>query len=97
MYESIILMGDLNVDTLDTTKDTNNCLSDSCNTFSLKNIINGKTCFKTLKGTSIDLLLRNWPKSFHKTGIIKTGLSDHHKYIISFVGSHFTKLPPKKI
>ena len=54
-------MGDLNIDTADKTKDTCNYLSDLCDTFSLTNIINGKTCFKAQKGTSVDLLLR----SFH--------------------------------
>ena len=36
-------MGDLNIDTADKTKDTCNYLSDLCDTFSLTNIINGKT------------------------------------------------------
>ena len=53
-------MGDLNIDTPNSlTKDMNNYLSDLCDTFSLKNIIKGKTCFKTLEGTSIDVLLTN--------------------------------------
>ena len=42
-------MGDLNIDTADKTKDTYNYLSDLCDTFSLTNIINGKTCFKAKK------------------------------------------------
>ena len=42
-------MGDLNIDTADKTKDTCNYLSDLCDTFSLTNIINGKTCFKAEK------------------------------------------------
>ena len=61
-YDNIVVMGDLNIDTLNSlTKDMNNYLSDICDTFSLKNIIKGKTCFKTLEGTSIDVLLTNRP------------------------------------
>ena len=86
-------MGDLNIDTADKTKDTCNYLSDLCDTFSLTNIINGKTCFKAQKGTSVDLLLR----SFHQTGIFETGFSDHHKLILSVFRSYFIRIPPKII
>ena len=63
----------------------------------LKNIILGNTCFKKQTGTSIDVMLTNRPKSFLKTGIFETGLSDHHKLILSFLRSHFIRLPPKNI
>ena len=82
-------MGDLNIDTSDKTKDTSCYLSDLCDTFSLKNIITGKTCFRKTTGTSIDTLLTNRPRSFEKTGIYETGLSDHHKFILSFFRSYF--------
>ena len=74
-------MGDLNIDTSDKTKDTSCYLSDLCDTFSLKNILAGKTCFKKTTSTSIEILLTNRPRSFLKTGIYETGLSDHHKLI----------------
>ena len=90
-------MGDLNIDTSDKTKDTSWCLSDLCDTFSLKNIIIGKTCFKETTGTSIDVLLKNRPRSFLKTGIYETGLNDHHRLILSFFRSYFLRIPPKTI
>ena len=90
-------MGDLNIDTADKTKDTCNYLSDLCDTFSLTNIINGKTCFKAQKGTSIDVLLTNRPRSFHKMGIFETGFSDHHKLVVSVFRSYFLRIPPKII
>ena len=46
--------------------DTNNYLSDFIDTFSLTNIVNCKTCFKTLNGTLLDIMLTNKPKSFYK-------------------------------
>ena len=76
-------MGDLNIDTADKTKDTCNYLSNLCDTFSLTNTINGKTCFKAQKCTSIDVLLTNRPGRFHKTGIFETGFSDDRKLILS--------------
>ena len=91
-------MGDLNIDTPNSlTKDMNNYLSDLCDTFSLKNIIKGKTCFKTLEGTSIDVLLTNRPRSFQKTSVLETGLSDYHEMILSVFCSYFAKIPPKLI
>ena len=68
-------MGDLNIDTADKTNNTCNYLSDLCDTFSLVNIITGKTCFKARKGTSIDVLLTNSPRIFHKTDILKQVLA----------------------
>ena len=62
--------------------DTNNYLSDFINTFSLTNIVNCKTCFKTLNGTLLDIMLRKKPKSFRKTYTIETGLSYCHKMMI---------------
>ena len=92
-----IIMGHLNIDTVDKTKDTCNYLSDLCDTFSLTNIINGKTCFKAQKGTSINVLITNRPRSFHKTSIFETGFSDHHKLILSVFRSDFIRIPPKTI
>ena len=61
----------------------------------MKNIITGKTCFKKTTGTSIDILLTN--RRFLKTGIFETGLSDHHKLIVSFFRSYFSRTPPKTV
>ena len=90
-------MGDLNIDTADITKNACNYLSDLCDTFSLTNIINGKTCFKAQKGTSIDVLLTKRPGRFQKTGIFEAGFSDYHKLILSVFPSYFTRIPPKII
>ena len=84
LYDYFVVMGDQIIDTSDKTKDTSCYLSDLCETFSLKNTITGKTCFKKTTGTAIDILLKNRPRSFSKTGIYETGLSDHHRLILSF-------------
>ena len=90
-------MGDLNIDISDKRKDNNNFLSDLCDTFSLQNIITGKTCHKSNVGTSVDTMLTNRPRSFHKTSIFETGISDHHKLILSLFRSYFTRIPPKTV
>ena len=88
-------MGDVNIDTADITKDACNYLSDLCDTFSLANITNGKTCFKAQKCTSINVLLTKRSRSFHKTGIFEPDFSDHHKLMLSVFRSYFIRLPPK--
>ena len=48
LYDYFVVMGDPNIDTSDKTKDTSCYWSDICDTFSLKNIITRKTCFKKI-------------------------------------------------
>ena len=88
LYDHFVIMRDLNIDSSDKTKDTSYYLSDLCDTFSLKNIITGKSSFKKTTGTSIDILLTNRPRIFLKTRIFETGLNDHHKIIILFKDSN---------
>ena len=94
--ENFIVTDDLNINTLDDSMDTNSYLSDFCDTFSLKNLILGKTCFKAVSGTSVDVMLTNRPRIFQKMAIIETGLSDHYKLIVSFFCTHFARLAPKE-
>ena len=77
--------------------DTNNYLCDFIDTFSLTNIINSKTCFKTLNGTLLDLMLTNKPKSFCKTCTIEKRLSDCHKMIVRFLRAFFKRIPSRNI
>ena len=52
----------------------------------------------SLVGSSIDVMLTNKPRSFYKTSTIETGLSDHHKLVVTFLRSHQSfKLKPKHI
>ena len=59
-----------------------------CSSYNLKNLINDPTCFKKMDNPScIDLVLTNKSRSFQKSSVIKTGLSefssinnDNHEY-----------------
>ena len=42
-------------------------------------------------------MLTNRPRCFHKASIFETGISSHHKLILSFFRSHFARTPPKTI
>ena len=96
-YESLIMIGDLNIDVSDPVKGGNNYLSDFVDTFLLSNLINRKTCHKNISGTTIDIMLTNKPHCFQKTSTVVTGLSDFCNMIISCLKTTFKKTPPKKI
>ena len=94
-YDNLLLAEDLNINTLRPTSDSSNHLSDLNDTFSLTNLVTDSTCFRLNKGTLIDLMLTNKPKSFYKSHSFVTGLSDCHKLIVSILRTSFQKLPPK--
>ena len=96
-YDNIILAGDLNVDMDIPSKDVHGYLSDICDTFDLTNLIKGKTCTQSEQGSSLDVILTNRPRSFQKSCLIETGISDHHKLIMTFFRCHFQKFPAKNI
>ena len=98
-YENILLMGDLNINTLTQTNSNNtaNHLTDFCDLFALSNLVNVKTCTKSVYGTTLDIMLTNKPRSFYNTSAVTTGLSDCHKLILSCLRAHFKRLPPNKI
>ena len=47
--------------------------------------------------TCIDLTLTNWPRSFQNSCVIKTGLSDFHKLVVTVMKTTYKKLQPKII
>ena len=65
------------------------------NSFQFKSLIKENTCFKTQKGTCIDLILSNNPMCHQYNKTFETGLSDFHKMIYTMLKSKFIKLPPK--
>ena len=96
-YDYLILAGDLNIDVDVPNKDRKRLLGDLCDTFDFTNLINKKTCTKSSEGSSLDVFLTNHPKSFQHTFVIETALSDHHKFIGSYLRTKFTRLPAKNI
>ena len=96
LYDNVMVMGDLNID-IDITKDTSNYLPNLCNTFSLENVINGKTCFKKTTGTFNDIFLTNRPKSIYHKRISEAGIIDPQKLILLFLAHIFSRIPPKMI
>ena len=93
-YNYIMLIGHLN---LNTKSKNNSYYSDFCDTFDLTNLIKANTCFKSSNQTSIDGPLTSRPRSFQKSGVVTTGLSDLHKMILTFFRSYFSRCSPKSV
>ena len=64
--------------------------------FNLHCLYTDKTCFKTDRGTCIDLMLTNCKHSFKFSSAIETGLSDHHLMVYTMLKSRFEKIPPRE-
>ena len=71
--------------------------SDLSDNFNLQNLATKPTCYKSLKGSIIDLVLTNKPRDFQRTSVFETGLSYCHKLIFTILKSTFKKLPQKQI
>ena len=54
------------------------------------------TCFKNPdKPSCIDLILKNFPKSFQNSCVTETGLSDFHKLVVTIMKITYKQSPPK--
>ena len=93
----MLVIFDLNIDTLNKKKDNRNYFSDLYDSFSLKNLMTNITCVKSINGSSTDVFLTYRIRSFHQTAAFESGLSDSHKIILTFSRAHKKKLPHKNI
>ena len=85
-------MGDLNSEVKE------KYLTEFCQLYNLKNIINMPTCFKNPSNPScIDVMLTNHPRSFQNLLAIDTGLSDFHRMTVTVMKAYFPKPCPKLV
>ena len=63
-----------------------------CEIYDLRSLVKELTRFKNPENPScIDLILTNKLRSFIKTGVIETELSDYHKLVTTVMKMHFPK------
>ena len=86
--ENIVMLGDFNMEPKDPK------ITPLMEDYSLYNLINNPTCYKTENGRCIDLILTNKKHSFLKSQSFETGYSDHHHLIYTMLISTYTKVPP---
>lgn len=96
-YDNVVVMGDLNIDCDDKSTTGFDDLTTLCDTYNLKNLIKGKTCFTSTRSTLLDIFLTNRPASFQISLSYETGLSDHHHMISTFMRTHLVRLKAKEI
>ena len=74
-------------------------VSEFCDIFSLKNLIKGDTCFSPIAKhpSLINIILTNRSQSFQNSVAMETGISDHHKMIVTVMKNHIVRLQPYKI
>ncbi len=96
-YDNVIIMGDININTFDKADAAYQKLASFCDVFGLSNLVTAKTCFTRNGSSSIDVILTNRVKSFQKTSVFETGLSDYHGLVLTILKSHIPRLKPKII
>ena len=90
-YDNMLIIGDLNSCMTETP------MKNFCELYDLENLIKQPTCYKNADNpSSIDVLLTNRKNSFQNSMTIETGLSDHHKMIITVLKSYCKKREPIK-
>ena len=91
-YENILLLGDFNSETKEKS------MAEFCDIYHIQNLITVPTCYKNpLSPSSIDVILTNKIRSFQNSQTIETGLSDHHKMIVTVLRAFFKKQDPVTI
>ena len=70
-------------------------MSDFCLLYDLDNLIKEPTCYKNPENpSSIDVILTNRKKRFQNSIALETGLSDHHKMIVTVLKVYIKKRNP---
>ena len=60
-----------------------------------KNIMKNKTCFKSVKGSCINLILTSKLSLHQLTNVFETGITNLHLSIYTILKSIYTKMEPK--
>ena len=85
-FEQILILGDFNVGI------DEQHMKAFCDNYNLTSLIKQPTCYKNLSNpTCIDLILSNTPRSFQRTCVIDTGLSDFHLMTLTVMKKSFRK------
>ena len=88
-YENLMILVEFNISM------SNDNMNNFCETYDLKNLINELTCYKNATNPSpIDVILTNKPRCLHNSMATETGLSDHHKIVLTVLKSYCKKIEP---
>ena len=97
IYEHVIIIGDININSLEKSNAKYKHLANFCDSHDLSNLMKEPTCFQSESPSSIDIILTNKPRSFMHTKSVVNGLSDHHSLIMTMFRAQISKLDPINI
>ena len=81
-YDHILVAGDLNIDVSGSKGLIDNHFSELIDTFNLTNLVKTPICYKTTRGTLLDVLRTKKPNSLQKTGVCETGINNCRKMVL---------------
>ena len=88
-FDHLLILGDFNSEI------TEDDMSEFCDIYHLKNLINEPTCYKNIHNPSnIDVMLTNKSRNFQHSQTIVTGLSDFHKMTLTVLKMFVKKQAP---
>ena len=87
----------MNINILEENTPGKTILDTVADVFDLHHLHNTITCVKSIRGSSIDILMTNKPTYFMHSLAVETGLSDFHKMIITYLKRKIIKNKPKLI
>ena len=101
LYYHVVIIGDININTIDNTSPAYKQYENFLDIFNLQNLIKTETCFTKRKqsqsSTSLDVFLTNNIRNFFHTHTIETGTSDCHVLIGSFLRATYHRYDPIQI
>ena len=87
-YKNIIIMGDLNYDSLHRNNKSPEPLLTIISSFNLTNLVKNPTCFAKSPPSLLDVILTNRPRQFQRTQSIIDGISDVHATVVTTMKAH---------
>jgi hypothetical protein len=96
-YDNIIIIGDINIDTLNKDSYGYNLYESFLDTFNFKNLIKDTTCHTKTASTSLDVLLTNRSSCCFHTIVLETGISDVHSLVGTTLKASYNRVDPTVI
>ena len=91
-FDHFLILGDFN------SSISEKAMKEFCDIYDLDNLIKKPTCFKNPNNpSSIDVILTNNKNMFQNSITLETGISDHHKMVVTVMKIYTEKQKPIKI
>ena len=96
-YDNILILGDINVNTLNKESYGYTEYISFLETFNMTNLVKNTTCHTKTSSTSIDVILTNRNRCFFNNIVFETGISDVHSLVGTTLRELYKKAEPTLI